>query len=252
MRRELRAVIQEAHPEIEVTAESESHLALKLAGGETGTLFLANVYSGLAQALNDPAVRREAMRAFVESALSQQAEAGQPLSMAAHGSRLMPRLQPEDFLASGDAKDPLVRAPSGIPGLVTVFVLDGESSVMYLTESRLGELEIDAGGLREHAFRNLLRVTPEQPIRSAVEGGALVMLKAGDSFDATRLLLVPQMLRPGEELAAFIPDRETLGLLAVPVDGDWKGIRKLARTPASPYALLDRPLRVRSDGFEIV
>lgn len=164
----------------------------------------------------------------------------------------MPRLQPEGFLAGGDAKDPLVRAPSGIPGLVTVFVLDSEASVLYLTESRLAELELDAAGLRDHAFRNLLRVTPEQPVRSAVEGGALVMLKAGDSFDATRLLLVPQMLRPGEELAAFIPDRETLGLLAVPVDGDWKGIRKLARTPASPYALLDRPLRVRSDGFEIV
>jgi hypothetical protein len=78
------------------------------------------------------------------------------------------------------------------------------------------------------------------------------MCKVGDTFDATRLLLVPEMLNEGEALAIVIPDRDTLGLLPVPADGNWAPIRKLARTPASPYTLLDKPLRATRDGFEVV
>lgn len=250
VRSELRALLAGAHPDIEVTAESSDRLELKLPDGETGTMYLGNLYTMLAAEGTDEAARHESIRTFVESVLSQQAEASQPLRMEEHGDRLMPRLQPEGFLAQADSKDPLVRAASGIPGLVTVFVLDSAQSVMYLTESRLRELGIDADVLRERALANLRRVTSESPVRDAVERRNVVMFKAGDTFDATRLLLVPEMLRDGEELAAVIPDRDTLGLMPVP--GDWAGVRQLARTPASPYTLLERPLRVTRGGFEAV
>ena len=251
VRRELCDLLREGHPEVAIVSESQASLELKTPDGGSGTLYLGNLYAGLAAGPSDPEARREAIRSFLESALSQRAEASQPLRLDVHGDRLLPRLQPEGFLAQAGAEDTLLQVPSGISGLVTVFVLDSEQSVMYLTLSRLAELGIDTAALAERALANLRRKTPDSPVRDAVERGHVVMLKAGDSFDATRLLLVPEMLRDGEQLAAVIPDRETLGLLPVPPDGDWSGIRKLARAPASPYTLLDRPLRVTNAGFEI-
>jgi hypothetical protein len=58
-------------------------------------------------------------------------------------------------------------------------------------------------------------------------------------------------LRDGEELVAVVPDRETLGLLPLPSEEGWAAVRKLARTPASPYRLLDRPLSVTRAGFAL-
>jgi hypothetical protein len=80
----------------------------------------------------------------------------------------------------------------------------------------------------------------------------MAAIKMMDSFDAARLLIVPEQLREGEELIALIPDRDTLTLVAVPKDGDWGPLRKLARVPDSEHLLLDRPVRVRRGGFEAV
>ena len=85
-----------------------------------------------------------------------------------------------------------------------------------------------------------------------VEGKTANAVKAMDSFDAARVLLVPNHLREGEAVAAAIPDRDTLFLAPLPADGDWNGMRKLARTRGgSGYHLLNQPLKITRDGFEI-
>jgi hypothetical protein len=104
--------------------------------------------------------------------------------------------------------------------------------------------------LHERALANLRRSFPALVVRSVAETRQVSAIRAGDSFDATRLLLVPGELQEGEELAALIPDRETLVLAPPPDDGDWGALRKLARTSAaSPYTLCDRPLRVTRRGI---
>lgn len=215
-----------------------------------GTLGLLNLYTGLAGGPREPEAQREAIRAFVTGALSGLQEAREPLSLAKHGERLMPRLADAGFVSDAAAQGkPLVHRPMSIPGLVTLYVLDSEHNVMYLGEERLAELGLDAQGLHAVAMANLGRHPIAEIVRGVVERKQVAMVKLGDSYDAARLLLVPEALTDGEELVAVVPDRETLGLLPVPSDEAWAPVRKLARTPASPYRLLDRPLRVTRAGF---
>lgn len=252
MRRELRVALAEVAPQVEVVAETERSLELRLPGGTTGTAFLDNFYAVLSSGTATDEERKQAIATFARSLVSQQEDAARPLSLERHGERLLPRLTQEGLLAEGRGDDPLVHSPSGLPGLVVTYVLDGEYSVMYLTRSRLAELGLEAAALQERALGNLRRTFPAQVVRQAVDQKQMTMMRAGDSFDATRLLLVPSVLEEGEALAAVIPDRETLALMPVPEDGDWGALAKVARTPGSPYRLLDRPLRVTRSGFEVI
>lgn len=252
VRQRLLAILKQKHPEIEVVSERSAQIELRLPDGSTGTLMLDNLYSGLAAGASDAEAQGEAIAAFVAGVLSQHAESMKPLSLAEHSGRLLPRLVPEGFAREAATPDPIPASASGIPGLETVYVLDGDASVMYLTESRLAELGLGLPELHALALENLRLNFPALVVRGVVEKGTVNMLKVGDSFDATRLLLVPGCLEEGEALAAVVPDRETLGLLPIPPDGDWEPIRRLARTPASPYAVLDRPVRVTREGFTVV
>jgi hypothetical protein len=252
VRAELRAALKEKHPEVRVVAERERSLDLELPGDIKGTLNLDNLYEGLAMGAPTEAERRQAITAFAAGCVGQVQEANGPLRLETHGDRLLPRLVGADLLRQTPAAEPLPHTLPGIPGLVTAYVLDSEQSVMYLTESHRKELGLELAALHEKALANLRRTFPAMVVRQSVENQQVNVMKAGDTFDATRLLLVPEQLQDGEELAAAIPDRETLVLSPVPADGNWEGMRKLARTPASPYTVLDRPLRVKRTGFEVV
>src|SRR5262249_52087011 len=114
------------------------------------------------------------------------------------------------------------------------------------------ELGLDLEGVHELALKNLrLKFSPDL-VTSVLRDNNMVAVKALDSFDAARLLLIPEQLDEGDEVVALIPDRDTLTLVPVPADGDWDSLRNLARIPASEHLLLDRPLRVRRGGFEVV
>lgn len=252
VRKQVLDLLRTQYPAAALVSESEAALELRFADGASGTLGLANLYAGLAMGPREPEAQQEAIRVFVTGALSSLRESEQPLSLETHGERLMPRLVDAGFVsdALGQGKR-LLHRPTSIPGLVILYVLDSEQSVMYLGQERLGELGIDADELHERAMANLRRHRITEIVRGVVEKRQLAMVKLGDSYDAARLLLVPEALRENEELVAVLPDRETLGLMSVPSDEAWGPIRKLARTPASPYRLLDRPLRVTRAGFTV-
>jgi len=243
-RRDFLALLRERHPGIEVLGESEEAVRLRLDTGE-GTLYLDKLYAIVAAAPREG--RRDAMLEFMSALLSRRADAAGPLNLEAHGHRLMPRLLPEAALAQMGAATP--HTPSGIPGLATLYVLDSEKSVMYLTAEHLKELGLSLPALHERALANLRGTFGRSAVRRTVEEGSVNVVRLGDAFDATRVLLVPGCLGQGEALAAVIPDRDTLLLAPVPGDGDWSGLRKLARSPGMPQVVLDRPLRVTRDGF---
>lgn len=248
VRQELARQLRERHPEIELVAEHPDRLELRV-GGNVGDLELQNLYSLVAAGGASAQARARLIEGFVEGALAQIVEATAPLSASVHGDRLLPRLAPESLLAEAGPEERLIHRPSGIPGLVISYVLDSDRSVLYLTEPRLAELALTREQLHERALANLRRSFPTLVVRTAIEKQQVSVVRAGDSFDATRLLLVPETLAEGEELAALIPDRETLVLCPPPADGNWAPLRRLARSPASPYTLLEQPLRVTRSGF---
>lgn len=249
VRREVRAALLERDG-VAVAREGEDVFEIRI-GEASGTLYLGNLFAGLAASPRDEAAQKAMIREFVAGALSSPAEGLAGLDLERDGDRLMPRLFPRDSLTQAPAGGPLPHRESGLPGLVVTYVLDSEKAVMYLTAKHLEELKLDLEGLHGRAMANLRRTFPGAVVRHAVEKGSFQMVKAGDSFDATRLLLVPEHLEAGEEVFAVVPDRETLALVRAE-GADLDGLRKLAKTKASPYTLMDRPIRVKKDGFEVV
>ena len=77
-----------------------------------------------------------------------------------------------------------------------------------------------------------------------------VRLKVLDGLDAARLLLLPGLLRPGESVAAAVPDADTLIVVSVPASGDWSLHKKLASMNEGE-PLLGRPLRVTHGGISL-
>ncbi len=246
VRSEVRAALLERDG-VAVVREGEDAFEIRI-GEASGTLYLGNLFAGLAASPRDEAAQKEMIREFVAGALSSPAGGLEGLDLERDGDHLMPRLFPRDSLAQAPGGGLLPHRESGLPGLVVTYVLDSEKAVMYLTAKHLEELKLDVEALHDRAMANLRRTFAGAVVRHAVEKGSFQMVKAGDSFDATRLLLVPEHL---EEVIAVVPDRETLALVRAE-GADLDGLRKLARARASPYTLMDRPVRVKRDGFELV
>jgi uncharacterized protein YtpQ (UPF0354 family) len=122
------------------------------------------------------------------------------------------------------------------------------NSVAYLSSSQLAELGLDSAAALKIAKENLGRSFDSALVRSTVEKPNLNVVKALDTYDAARLLLVPALLKPGEALAAMIPDRDTLVLAQAPKDDNWDGLTKLARNAAGD-PLFRKPILVTSEGF---
>jgi hypothetical protein len=175
-----------------------------------------------------------------------------PSSPPVDRSRILPRLITEDFFDRVDDEEVLPHRPLGDTGLFVAYVVDSEDSVMYVMGGVAEELGLDEPGLHALALENLGRTFGPEVVRKAIAEPAITTIKCLDSFDAARLLLIPGYLRPGEAIAAIIPDRDTLTLLHLPGDNNWTPLAKLAAVPASDHLLLDRPLRVTCDGFQVM
>ncbi len=249
VRRQAVQLLRDEHPEVQVVRETAAAIQVRFPDGSSGTLGLANLYQSVARERGE-AAQRETVRRFVTSAMASARDAVRPLSLATDGDRLMPRLAAAAFArqaASGGT--PLLERETPVPGLLVLYVLDGDDAVRYLGQAQLAELGIDLEALHRRAMANLARHPITEIVRDVVERRNVAVVKLGGSLDATRLLLVPEAMKDGEELVAVVPDRETLALMPVPAEDGWGAVQKLARTPASPYLLLDRPLRVTRAGF---
>jgi uncharacterized protein YtpQ (UPF0354 family) len=170
--------------------------------------------------------------------------ADQVITPEKDAERLRPRLVTPEWLAAVPADQPVVHRPLGDTTLSIAYVLDSPQTVTFVTERQRAQLGLDPEALHQRALENLRPTLPAQVVRSALEG-KLSTLKSGDSFDAARLLLVPEHLAEGESLAACVPDRDTLVLLPAP--DDWETLVPLAVIVAGP-PLLPRPLCVTRSG----
>ena len=245
LRREFRAYLARKRPDLTVAQETGQALFLRGASGEDlGTLFLHRIYREAPQDVPGRHVLFDMLIATVSE--------GQALAHLGPDDRLrvMPRIVTASALA-GMNKQPSADVPStplGLGDLSVVFVLDSKNSVAYLSGSQLAELGLDPAAALKVAKENLGRSFDSALVRSAVEKPNLNVVKALDTYDAARLLLVPELLKPGESLAAMIPDRDTLVLAQAPKDDNWDALTKLARNAAGD-PLFRKPILVTSAGF---
>jgi len=260
VRQELVDHLRGTAPELAITAIHPDRLELAVPGAEPdagATFYLARLYQRIAElpAGDTPELRagRAAVYDTIVATIREGATGLESLDADAERRNVMPRLVTDDTLAAlrsqvAAAGKALPSLPSGVAGLSIVFVLDREAAVAYLTADLLAELKLMPEQALEVGRANLARTFGRDVVRSAVGSRNINVIKSCDSFDAARVLLVPGYLDAGESVVALIPDRDTLVLTAAPDDGDWAGLRKLARAAAGD-PLWTEPLIVTSDGI---
>ena len=247
VRRQFLELLRSEHPDLEIIQLRSRGVKFRSEAIGKGEFFFARLYTAIAELGDDDDEAREPVyRAFLAT-LNEGIE--WTLNLETHGNQLLPRIMESvRFEGVPDDKQPLSR-PLDKTDLCVAFVLDSDQSVRYLTPRNLKDLGVTLDDLHERALSNLRNRSSLQALRAALDEGELMMINKSDSYDAARLLLVPECLADGESLAAVIPDRDTLALLPVPHDDDWSAIRNMARTPASNRLICHDPLLVTRDGI---
>jgi hypothetical protein len=260
VREELVAYLTAHVPEVTIAAVRPDRLELRWAGAgddDGATFYLTRIYHQLADVREPDAASATAARdeifAVVAKTLRDTMKGLDGIDAATELANVMPRLMADLDVASYQARvaaggKTLPSLPSGVDGLSIVFVLDRETAVAYLTDDLLAKLELTPAQALDVARTNLARTFGREVVREAVASQNVNVIKSCDTFDAARLLLVPGYLEPGESLVALVPDRDTLVLTGPPPDGDWTGLRKLARAAAGD-PLCTEPLVVTADGI---
>lgn len=223
--------------------------------GPAGEQFRANL-ARMLQIFQAPGLdlvgRRRALDEFVQAV--REGMTGAEATPAELRAELRPRLVTEAALAQMRELHPDDPAPAyslGNTGLHAVLVQDSAHAVRFLANAELAGIGVPFEALLLEARQRLGSPEFTHAVRDALNSRHLAMIKTGDSYDAARLLLLPEMLLDGEEAVALVPDRDTLAVAPKPMDGDWSGLERLARTPGSDRLLIDRPVLVSRQGFRL-
>lgn len=160
---------------------------------------------------------------------------------------ILPRIMREEHVASYNATVTMPSRPFGLEGLSIAYVINQPSSVAYVGHKSLAELELTEDELFNAALSNLRKTWNLEGIRQTIEQRGIGLIKSGDTFDAARLLLVPECLHEGESIHALIPDLHTLVLLPV-IDGHtWPA--EMREPGEGDQPLCDRVIVVTPSGF---
>lgn len=251
VRRELRALIEERYPQYEVIEERDDALRVRVRAADdeepgNATMFLANLYRKVASSNARTAEDRRAIYELHLKSLEESRELGE-LGEKDH-SRILPRLITDAMLEGVPPQAVIPREPLGETGLLVTYVIDSPNSVAYLVEAQLERLGLTREELRPLAMENLRRIGPIPELGPTLNEGQMQVVKALDTYDAARLLLLPELLEEGQEVAACVPDRDTLVILPVPDDETIARLLEAGQTTTAPPLIPD-PIRVTRDGF---
>ena len=249
VREEFLKFVRARHPEIGVGEVTSSTVALRSPAGHEGVLSFHRLYGELARIPAADSAAREAAFATVVGAVIE-SDAALAVDPARDRSRLRPRLMRTADTAppAGKPGSRIAHGSFGVEGLSAVLVLDSEHSVAYVSEQMLADLGFAFDEALALAKENLRPTMTHEMVRPVLADGRISIVKTMDTFDAARLLLVPGLLGPGEQVVALVPDRDTLGLTLPPRDGDWSALRKLAQA-AGGDPLWPEPVIVSMNGF---
>lgn len=243
-------VLQEQLPECAIQGVEDGMLVLAPPQGEGVRVNLHRLIE-LAMAPGETAAEREQHLTEFCMAMAEAHAEGQtqaPLEL----ERLRPRLLDRDTLTDLRRQadyDNLPAHPLGSSGLYAVLVQDSPRSVRFLHRKQVQDLpepfdrtlRTAQGALDSPRFR--------EAVRNCVQSGHRVVFQSGDSYDAARLLLIPQLLHPGESLVALVPDRDTLALAPLPSTPQERAELLALASQQGDRPLLDMPLVVSTEGW---
>lgn len=258
VRGEIGLYLREQHPEFEVVGERQGNLLVRCRDGAERIWEMADVYAAVGRLPGmgaDPAARKGIYAHAVEQLLHPQPDRSQPLSMSTHGDWIRLHLVTEEFHKQAAAPSVLLHTPvPGLDGLLAVYVLDLVDGPYYLSEQDRSLLGIDAAEMHRLALEHLRRDFPRQLVNDVLTGGNPSAIQFQDSFNAARLLLIPEFLQEKEELLALIPHRDMLVLLPAATRQEPNKLDQAMQTLAcgNHPRLLDRPVRVTRDGYEVI
>lgn len=251
VRSRFRAHLQANVPGLEVVSESLTTLRIRL--NDTESQFnLQGLFSRLVrEKVRDESEEEKAVFDDVANTLKESIS-DLLLDPQRDRERIMARLQPPDFVNELQGKGSFPNRHIAELGLSVFYVVDSEHSVRYLDSDGQSQLGLSDQQLFDLAIENLRRITPRELIRDVFEKKAVIAVKSGDTMDAARILTIPGYLDEGEIVAACIPDRDTMFLVAASETTDWDSFVNIARNGDSRYRLLSRPVCVTSGGFELM
>ncbi|MFN3648213.1 MAG: hypothetical protein ACK47B_01430 [Armatimonadota bacterium] len=251
VREELPKLLKERHPEVEVLGEEQGNLLLRMPDGRQRVWEMEDLYVAVGRLPGlgrDPAAR---------AALCQQAiallmdPASAPISAAEATQGLRPQLmRPEALREFPREADPFHR-PLPDLGLSVVYMHGIPEGWCVLARQDLTDLGLTPEELHQTALENLRKGFPREMVAAAL-AGEVSAVQLQDGFDGARLLVVPGLLKPGQELVALAPHTHALVLLPPDAAGSPETLRDAMRMLecGSHARLLDRPVRVTSDGFK--
>jgi hypothetical protein len=257
VREELGRYVREHHPELEVVGEREGNLVVRHRGGAEQIWEMADLYVAVGRTLRGgvPADRTAIYAGAVEQLLHRKPDRSQPLSMATHGHSIGLHLVTADFFGQNGPPTGAPHTPiPGLDGLLAVYVLDLADGHCVLSEEDRGLLGIDTTEMHRLALEHLRRGFSRQMVSEVLTTGELSAIQFHDSFDAARLLVLPEFLQENEELLALVPHRDMLVLLpaAMRQEPDKLDQAVKALECDDHPRLLDRPVCVTRNGFERV
>lgn len=258
VRQEIGQYLREQHPEFEVVGERQGNLVVRHKDGAERVWEMADVYAAVGRLPGmgaDPAARRGIYARAVEQFLNPKPDRSQPLSLATHGDSIKLHLVTAEFLKQATHPSGIPHMPvPGLGGLLAVYLLDLADGLCYLSEKDRGLLGIDTAEMHRLALEHLRRDFPRQMVSDVLTGGNPSAIQFQDSLNATRLLLIPECLQQNEELIALIPHRDMLLLLPAAMRQEPGKLEQAVQTLecGNHPRLLDRPVRVTRDGFEVI
>jgi hypothetical protein len=191
VRSAFRTYLAEQRPDLTVVDETTDSLRMRGAGGsEIGTVYLDRLYREVGDDTSEwPALFERMVGALAE------AEAAEHLDDAEVRRRILPRIVNDAFLVAARRELPgeITAVPLPVDGLFVVFVLDSPNSVAYLPAGQLTELGLDPTAALALAKENLSGSLASAVVREVMESGDVRVVKTHDTYDAARLLLLPEL-----------------------------------------------------------
>jgi hypothetical protein len=198
VRREFGQYLREQHSEFEVVGERQGNLVVRHKDGAEKIWEMADVYAavgGLPGMGADAAARRRIYVRATDQLLNPKPDRSQPLSMATHGESIKLHLVTAEFYRQAAPPSGAPHKPvPGLGGLLAVYVLDLADGPCYLSEQDRGILGIDAAEMHRLALEHLRRDFPRRMVSDVLTGGNPSGIQFQDSFNAARLLLIPEYL----------------------------------------------------------
>ena len=244
--------------DLKIGAHNAEYVELSLGGGAEGKLYLHKLHGTIAGLRrNNPKTRRQVYQGFAQQMLApdKQIPALEDLDAATMAAKIFPRIARRDiFDALGE--DLSEAAPPSRPfadtNFLIVYVLDFDDRVAYVMQAQSETLQMSEEQLYEQSLINSRELFPHEKCRELMAQfdpkKVAHFLECSDGHASARLLVLPEYLEAGEELAAILLENSAFLMAQVPPGNNWNPLREVAKQAASPF--VQQPFLVTTDGVK--